>query len=43
MTDVKKIAERIKYLREVLKMSIDETAKATKVSVAEYIDAMSFR
>jgi acetyl-CoA synthetase len=39
MTDIKKIAERIKYLREVLKMSVEEVALATKVSVEEYLEA----
>lgn len=39
MTDIKKIAERIKYLREVLNMTVEEVAAAGKVTVEEYFKA----
>lgn len=35
-TDIKKIAERLKYLREVLNISVEEAADAAMVTVEEY-------
>jgi acetyl-CoA synthetase len=39
MTEIKKIAQRIKYLREVLGMKPEEVATIAKVSVEDYLAA----